>query len=84
MRIENLSKEIDLTAVRGGDNGNSVANQIGHKQSIFAPVTVLGGGNTDVHVNGVQNAGAWTDQVAGDSYFVGLFPSFGPTQFIQN
>jgi glycerate-2-kinase len=81
MRIENLSKEIDLAAVRGGDNANAVMNQIGQQQAIFAPVTVLGGGNTNVHVNGSQNAGAWTDQLAGDSYVVGLFP-FGGRQLI--
>lgn len=79
MRIENLSKELDtkaLTAVRGGDNGNSVVNTIGQQQSLYVPVAVGAGGpaNTSVHVNGTQNASIWNDQFGGDS-FRALFPS---------
>jgi hypothetical protein len=81
MRIENLSKELDtktMTAVRGGDNGTSAANTIGQVLNLSAPVAVLsyGPSNTDVHVNGTQNASIWNDQDAGDS-FRALFPSFG-------
>ena len=81
MRIENLSKELDtksMTAVRGGDNGNSATNTIGQVLNLSAPVAVLsyGPSNTDVHVNGTQNASIWNDQDAGDS-FRALFPSFG-------
>jgi hypothetical protein len=81
MRIENLSKELDtksMTAVRGGDNGNSATNTIGQVLNLSAPVAVLSNGpsNTDVHVNGTQNGYIWNDQDAGDS-FRALFPSFG-------
>ena len=81
MRIENLSKELDtktMTAVRGGDNGNSATNTIGQVLNLSVPVAVGAGGpsNTDVHVNGTQNASIWNDQDAGDS-FRALFPSLG-------
>jgi hypothetical protein len=81
MRIENLSKELDtktMTAVRGGDNGNSATNTIGQVLNLSAPVAVLsyGPSNTDVRVNGTQNASIWNDQDAGDS-FRALFPSYG-------
>jgi len=78
MQIENLSKELDtaaMTAVRGGDNGNAATNTIGQVLNLSAPVAVLSNGptNTDVHVNGTQNATIWNDQFAGD-YFLALFP----------
>ena len=78
MLIENLSKELDtkaMTAVRGGDNGNSATNTIGQKMNLSVPVGVLsyGPANTNVHVNGTQNATIWNDQYAGDS-FLALFP----------
>jgi len=78
MLIENLSKELDtktMSAVRGGDNGNSATNTIGQALNLSAPVAVGAGGpsNTDVHVNGTQNATIWNDQFAGDSFFA-LFP----------
>jgi hypothetical protein len=78
MRIENLSKELDtrtMTAVRGGDNGNSAVNTIGQEQKLYVPVAVGAGGpaNTNVHVNGTQYATIWNDQDAGDS-FKTLFP----------
>ena len=78
MLIENLSKELDtkaMTAVRGGDNGNSASNTIGQALYLSVPVAVDAGGpsNTNVHVNGTQNATIWNDQYAGDS-FLALFP----------
>jgi len=80
MRIENLSKELDtksMTAVRGGDNGNSVTNTIGQALNLSAPVAVqsYGPSNTSVNVNGTQNASIWNDQFGGDS-FRALFPLF--------
>ena len=80
MQIENLSKELDtrtMTAVRGGDNGNSATNTIGQELNMSVPVTVGADGpsNTSVHVKGKQNASIWNDQYAGDS-FSALFPYF--------
>jgi hypothetical protein len=80
MLIQDLSKELDtktMTAVRGGDNGNSATNTIGQAQNLSVPVSVLsyGPSNTNVHVNGTQNASIWNDQFAGDSFFaLPLFP----------
>jgi hypothetical protein len=80
MQIRDLSKTLDtqsMTAVRGGDNGNSATNTIGQVQNISAPVSVLsyGPSNTSVHVNGTQNASIWNDQDAGDSFFaLPVFP----------
>jgi hypothetical protein len=73
MQIKDLSKTLDtetMTAVRGGDNGNSAVNTIGQVQNIYAPVAVMGYGpsNTDVHVNGTQDASIYNDQFAGDSF----------------
>jgi len=77
MFIKDLSKELDtkaMSAVRGGDNGNSVTNTIGQVQTLSVPVSVLGNGptNSSVHVNGTQNASIWNSQYAGDS-FAALF-----------
>jgi hypothetical protein len=79
MLIKDLSKELDtkaMTAVRGGDNGNSASNVIGQAMNLSVPVGVLsyGPSNTNVHVSGTQNATIWNDQYAGDSFFA-LFPS---------
>ena len=80
MQIRDLSKTLDsqsMTAVRGGDNGNSATNTIGQAQNISAPVSVLsyGPSNASVHVNGTQNASIWNDQYAGDSFFaLPVFP----------
>ena len=79
MQIENLSKELDaetMTTVRGGDNGNSVTNNIGQVTNLSAPVATLSGGpsNTSVHVDSSQTAKIWNDQFAGDSYLVGVLP----------
>jgi hypothetical protein len=78
MLIENLSKELDtkaMTAVRGGDNGTSASTNIGQEMNLSVPVAVgaYGPSNTNVHVNGTQNATIWNDQYAGDS-FLALFP----------
>jgi len=80
MLIQDLTKELDvktMTAVRGGDNGNSAVNRIGQQQGLYVPVAVdaYGPANTNVHVNGTQRATIWNDQDAGDS-FKALFPSF--------
>ena len=77
MLIQDLSKELDtqsMTAVRGGDNGNSATNVIGQLMNLSVPVGVVsyGPSNTNVHVNGTQNATIWNDQYAGDS-FLALF-----------
>ena len=78
MKIENLSKDLDaatMTAVHGGDNGNSATNTIGQEMNISAPVCVLscGPSNTSVHVDSKQTANIRNDQFAGDS-FLALFP----------
>jgi hypothetical protein len=80
MKIENLSKDLDaktMTAVRGGDNGNSATNTIGQVTNLCAPVAVLSGGpsNTSVHVDSTQNAKIWNGQYAGDSYLA-LLPCY--------
>ena len=77
MFIQDLSKALDskaMSAVRGGDNGNSVTNTIGQVQNLGVPVSVLGYGPTNsfVHVNGTQNASIGNYQYAGDS-FAALF-----------
>ena len=77
MKIENLSKDLDagtMAAVRGGDNGNSVTNNVGQVLNLSAPVATLSGGpsNTSVHVDASQTAKIGTEQFAGDSYLVGL------------
>ena len=44
MLIKDLSKELDtkaMTAVRGGDNGNSATNVIGQAMNLSVPVAVL-------------------------------------------
>jgi len=78
MLIQDLSKELDtktMSAVRGGDNGNSANNTIGQLMNLSVPVAVGAGGpsNTNVHVNGTQDASIWNYQEAGDS-FLALFP----------
>jgi hypothetical protein len=78
MKIENLSKDLDtksLTAVRGGDAGNSATNTIGQVMNLSVPVAVMSAGpaNTSVDVSAKQNANICNDQYAGDSYLA-LFP----------
>ena len=78
MMIKDLSKELDsktMSAVRGGDNGNSATNVIGQVLNLSVPTAVLAAGpaNTNVRVNGTQNATIGNYQNAGDS-FLALFP----------
>jgi hypothetical protein len=78
MKIENLSKTLDaktMTAVRGGDNGNSATNTIGQVLNLSVPVSTLTGGpsNTSVDVDTKQNAKIWNSQFGGDS-FLALLP----------
>jgi hypothetical protein len=78
MHIENLSKELDtetMTAVRGGDNGNSATNVIGQALNLSVPVGVLayGPANTSIDVTGTQTGTVRNYQDAGDS-FLALFP----------
>ena len=73
LTIKDLSKELDqasLTAVRGGDNGNSATNSIVQLMGISVPVAESAGGpaNTNITVKGVQNASNWNLQYGGDSY----------------
>ena len=73
MKIQDLSKVLDtktMKTVRGGDNGNSATNAIGQVMNLSVPVGILSGGpsNSNVHVNGTQNAQVWNSQIAGDSY----------------
>ena len=75
MLIQDLSKELDtksMSAVRGGDNGNSTASTILQQLGIDAPVTVGYGagsaGNTFIHVDGTQNAGISNSQTSGDKF----------------
>ena len=80
MLIQDLSKELDtktMSAVRGGDNGNSATNVIGQALNLSVPVAIqsYGPSNTNVHVTGTQDASIWNDQDAGDSFRT-LFPSF--------
>ena len=81
MLIKDLSHELDtkaMTAVHGGDNGNSATNTIGKLMSLSVPVGVLsyGPANTNVHVTGTQNASIRNYQDAGDA-FLALFGSPG-------
>jgi hypothetical protein len=81
MLIQDLTKELDtqtLTAVRGGDNGNSATNTIGQEQKLYVPVAVdaYGPANTNVHVHGTQDATIFNYQDAGDSFRT-LLPYFG-------
>ena len=73
MKIENLGKGLDttaMTAVRGGDAGNSAVNTIGQVANLCVPVDVLSRGpsNTSVSVDSTQNAKIWNEQYSGDSF----------------
>jgi hypothetical protein len=77
LKIDNLSNEIDMTAVRGGDSGSAVQNVIEQGQNIWAPVAVDGSGgptNTHVTVNASQNACIWNDIRNGDLFRI-AFPA---------
>ena len=75
MLIQDLSKELDtkaMTAVRGGDNGNSAASSILQAMGINAPVAVGYGagsaGNTFIHVDGSQSGDISNRQTSGDKF----------------
>jgi len=81
MLIQDLTKELDtqaMTAVRGGDNGDSSASSILQAMGINAPVAVGYGagsaGNTFIHVDGTQNGDISTHQTSGDKFaaFLGV------------
>jgi hypothetical protein len=85
MKIQNLSKELDtteMTAVVGGDNGNSAASSILQAMGINAPVAVGYGpgsaGNTFVHVDGSQSGDISNHQNAEDKFsaFLGALKGF--------
>jgi hypothetical protein len=78
MLIQDLSKELDtkaLSAVHGGNNGNAATNTIGQVMNLSVPVAVgvAGPANTNVSVDGTQNAYIDNFQFAGDS-FLALLP----------
>ena len=75
MKIENLSKDLDaqaMTAVRGGDNGNSAVSTTLQALGIDAPIGVGYGagsaGNTFVNIDPSQNASTSTEQTSGDKF----------------
>lgn len=75
LTIKDLSASTELdqaamTAVRGGNNGNAATNSIGQIMNLSVPVAVLAGGpaNTNVDVDGTQNATIYNTQYAGDSF----------------
>ena len=75
MKIENLSKELDaqaMTAVRGGDNGNSAVSTTLQALGIDAPIAVGYGagsaGNTFIHIDPSQDASTSTEQTSGDKF----------------
>jgi hypothetical protein len=83
MKIQDLSKELDtetMSAVRGGDNGNSAVNSIGQGQNLYVPVGVgaAGPANTSVHVKGTQKGSICSDQFTGDSLSA-MLPTFSTT-----
>jgi hypothetical protein len=72
LKIDNLSNEIDMTAVRGGDSGLSLLNGFGQEQALCVPVLVAGNNgptNSFVHVNGSQKASVSNDLTNGDRFF---------------
>jgi hypothetical protein len=85
MKIENHSKELDaqsMTAVRGGDNGNSSVANILQGMGIDAPIAVGYGagsaGNTFVHIDPSQSGSTSNEQTSGDKYaaFLGTLRGF--------
>jgi len=85
MQIKDLSKELDsetMTAVRGGDNGDSSASSILQQMGIVAPIAVGYGagsaGNTFIHIDPSQNASISTRQTSGDEFaaFLGALKGF--------
>ena len=85
MLIQDLSKDLDakaMTAVRGGDNGNSAVSTTLQALGIDAPITVGYGagsaGNTFVHIDPSQTASTSTKQTSGDKFsaFLGSLEGF--------
>jgi hypothetical protein len=75
MKIENLSKDLgatELSAVHGGDNGDSGVSNILQGMGIVAPIAVGYGagsaGNTFVHIDPSQTASTSTEQTSGDKF----------------
>jgi hypothetical protein len=75
MKIENLSKDLDaktMTAVRGGDNGNSSVSNMLQQMGIDTPIAVGYGagsaGNTFVHIDPSQTASSSTKETSGDKF----------------
>ena len=75
MRIQDLSKELDvkaMSAVRGGDNGASAASSILQAMQINAPIAVGYGagsaGNTFIHIDGSQDGNIDNHQTSGDKF----------------
>ena len=75
MKIENLSKDLDaqaMTAVRGGDNGNSAVSTTLQALGIDAPIAIGYGagsaGNTFIHIDPSQSASTSTEQTSGDKF----------------
>jgi hypothetical protein len=75
MLIRDLSKDLDtkaMTAVRGGDNGNSSASSMLQAMGIDTPIAVGYGagsaGNTFIHIDPSQNASESTKQTSGDKF----------------
>jgi imidazole glycerol phosphate synthase subunit HisF len=77
LTIKDLSASTELdraamTAVRGGNDGNSSVNTIGQVQNVHVPVIAGAGAgsamNTDVHVDATQDASIYTHQNNGDRF----------------
>jgi hypothetical protein len=75
MLIQDLTKTLDtktMTAVRGGDNGNSSVSTMLQAMGIDTPIAVGYGagsaGNTFVHVDPSQTASSSTEQTSGDKF----------------
>jgi len=82
-----------MSAVRGGDNGNSATNTIGQVLNLSVPVAVgAGGPRTPTSRRWLQYATIFNDQDAGDSFRT-LFPYAAvfanrllppPSNFLEN
>ena len=75
MLIQDLSRDLDtrtMTAVRGGDNGNSSVSDMLQGMGIVSPVAVGYGagsaGNTFVHIDPSQTASSSTQETSGDKF----------------
>jgi hypothetical protein len=75
MLIQDLSRDLDsttMTAVRGGDNGNSSVTGMLQAMGIDTPIAVGYGagsaGNTFVHIDPSQTATASTKETSGDKF----------------